>query len=703
MLKDFENYEECERNIYYQTFEEVLNAVGYNQTSFIPVKNAWEEGKTYRLFYNVLHDSLQYETIEQKDNYIQSLKIGACFATLAYNVKNMYKKTVDRHNVSSPPNRYKIPLSFDPENFIPGLCKYCQYLPYRLCGLDLAEIIIPGKVIIAGSWCDYLAGKLFTHKDIDIWTKLPIFDSGYRFMDEKTYRDDVNVDNDGSTVFREKQPRLKSYRIGILNGILLPTHRSKLLLDRVDKPYTSDEIDLHIPTWKCAYNYPLNYLDKYEDESPSSKITGEEVISRFNHAVTRYYIAYDPKDKIWVLTEGDVQGKRTNFEIKTNIGKELTEWEERSLRKFYFKQGYEDLPKEKCLQCENFFDVQKLDDKEGMCLNCLIEFKSRKYPYKHKDNVKGECSTNTLTAIAEHKVVNLYNKPQYLEQNAFKDDIVLSVQPFVFHEDKFFSSRPFDNRNEIRSLPGLRLILTRLIHYADFTRDKNECIRLMRELYPDQRFFEEITALKTLLYQKGNMKDEEFVFNVFIILKSHFRNVWDRPSLEKAKSFKAKIQNYQIDKCLVELKLWFCCVIFFPIIERYYLRIINKEETNEKASRMFIYGRITRRKLQLAYNEMPIQNFCLFYLCSHASNDLSKHVFGLEFSEYQKYFSRVNLITRRLTRQSPEDAFNGIFQRIDENIELDVTTPNYKTLKGNGHVYDSLFQINEILCREIFG
>ena len=324
-------------------------------------------------------------------------------------------------------------------------------------------------------------------------------------------------------------------------------------------------------------------------------------------------------------------------------------------------------------------------------MNCLTQFKSKRYPYKHKDNVvQGECSTNTLASIAEREVVNVYNKPRYVEKDAFKDDIVLSVQPFLFDEDETFSSKPFKNRNEIRSLPGLRIILMRLIHYTDFIRDKNECSRLMRKLYADQRFFEEITALKSLLYQKGNMNDKEFVFNVFIIIKSHFRNGWDRLPLERAKSFKGKVQNYQIAKCVVELKLWFCCVIFFPMIERYYLRVIRREETSEKEGRMFIYGRTTLRKLQLAYNGMPIQNFCLFYLCSHASNDLSKHVFGLEFSEYQKYFSRVELTTRMLARQSPEDAFNDLFQNIGvENIELDVSTPNYKALKGNGRVYDS--------------
>ena len=316
MLKDFENYNECERNIYYQTFEDVLNAVGYNQTSLSHVKNDWKEGKKYRLFYNVLHDSLQYETMEQKDKYIQSLKIGACYASLAYNVKG----TINGHAVQSFSTRYKIPQSFDPENFVPGLCKFCQYLPYRLSGLDLAEIIIPGRVVIAGSWCDYLAGKLITHKDIDIWTKLPIFESGYQFFDEKTYSEDVND-------FREKQPRLKSYRFGILNGILLPTHSNKLWLDRADEPYSYDEISLHISPRKCATNYPVNYLDKYKDDFPSSKITGEEVVSRFNHAVTRYFISYDSNDKIWVLTEGNVQGKRTNFEIKTDIDRELTDWE----------------------------------------------------------------------------------------------------------------------------------------------------------------------------------------------------------------------------------------------------------------------------------------------------------------------------------------------------------------------------------------
>lgn len=689
VLKDIENYKECERNKYYETFEEVLSAVGYNETTLLHAKNDWEKGDSYRVFYNVLHDSLQYETLEQRDNYIQGLRIGACYATLAHSIGNDFEKTLDRHNVSSRTNYYKVPQSFDPENFVDGLCKYCQYLPYRLCGLDLAEIIIPGVVVIAGSWCDYLAGKLISHKDIDIWSKVPIFQSGYRTFNGKTYREDV-IDFDHCYDF-EREPRLKSYRFGMLNGILLPTHRRKLLLDRADKPYNGDEIDFYIPPWKCAENYPLNYLDEYEDDFPSMKITGEEVVSRFNHAVTRYYIAYDSKDKVWVLTEGNVQGKRTNFEINTDIGRELPNWLKRYTQKCYFKQGYEEPTKEKCLKCNGFFEMEQVDSKQGKCLDCLTEFKSKRYPYKHENNVKGECSTNTLSAIAERKIVNLYNKPRYVEKNALKDDVILSVQPYLFEDDNAFSSRPFKYRDEIRSLPGLRLILTRLIHYTDFIRDKKECIRVMRQLYPDQCFFEEVTALKALLYQKGHMDDEEFILNAFIILKPHFRTLWGRPPLEKEKSFKVKVQNHQIDKCIVELKLWFCCVIFFPMIENYYLRVIRKEEKSEETRRAYVYSRTMRRRLQLAYSGMPIQNFCLYYLCSHASNDLSRQVFGLEFDDYRRYFSRVNLTTRMLTRQSSNDAFNELFQRIDvENIDFDASTTNYNALKGKAHVYDSL-------------
>lgn len=59
-----------------------------------------------------------------------------------------------------------------------------------------------------------------------------------------------------------------------------------------------------------------------------------------------------------------------------------------------------------------------------------------------------------------------------------------------------------------------------------------------------------------------------------------------------------------------------------------------------------------------------------------------------------------------LARQSSNDAFNELVQRIDvENIDFDASTTNYNALKGKAHVYDSLcwsfFKLTKLYAKDL--